>query len=122
MIHLPLDLGLKLRLLKASSFFLTSSSSGGALAKAGPLGALLAYCKQPLQPLGGKKNLSRITRRVDLTLLFRHAAFIGTIAYSSVAAVGELTTFAPISVSIKDKTARWDIKTESNTPTRLHSS
>ncbi|KAG8946074.1 hypothetical protein FRC04_012052 [Tulasnella sp. 424] len=51
--------------------------SGKALARAGPLGALLAY------------------------------AFIGSVAYSSLCAVGEMTCFAPISGTFPHFAARW---------------
>ncbi|KIO17672.1 hypothetical protein M407DRAFT_12255 [Tulasnella calospora MUT 4182] len=51
--------------------------SGKALARAGPLGALLAY------------------------------AFIGSVAYSSLCSVGEMTCFAPISGTFPHFAARW---------------
>ncbi|KAF8956961.1 general amino acid permease 1 [Flammula alnicola] len=51
--------------------------SGGALASAGPLGALLAY------------------------------ALVGTVAYSSLCAVGEMSTWAPISGTFPHFAARW---------------
>ncbi|KAF4611143.1 hypothetical protein D9613_007110 [Agrocybe pediades] len=51
--------------------------SGGALASAGPLGALIAY------------------------------ALVGTVAYSSLCAVGEMTTWAPISGTFPHFAARW---------------
>ncbi|PFH50305.1 hypothetical protein AMATHDRAFT_4122 [Amanita thiersii Skay4041] len=51
--------------------------SGGALHKAGPLGALIAY------------------------------ALVGTVAYSSLCAVGEMTTHAPVSGTFPHYAARW---------------
>ncbi|KAF9473415.1 general amino acid permease 1 [Pholiota conissans] len=51
--------------------------SGGALSTAGPLGALLAY------------------------------ALVGTVAYSSLCAVGEMSTWAPISGTFPHFAARW---------------
>ncbi|KAM6497265.1 general APC amino acid permease [Amanita muscaria] len=51
--------------------------SGGALAKAGPLGALIAY------------------------------ALVGTVAYSTVCSVGEMTTWAPVSGTFPHFAARW---------------
>ncbi|KAH9479305.1 Dicarboxylic amino acid permease [Psilocybe cubensis] len=51
--------------------------SGGALATAGPLGALIAY------------------------------ALVGTVAYSSLCAVGEMSTWAPISGTFPHFAARW---------------
>ncbi|KDR80803.1 hypothetical protein GALMADRAFT_1108102 [Galerina marginata CBS 339.88] len=51
--------------------------SGGALASAGPLGALIAY------------------------------ALVGTVAYSSLCAVGEMSTWAPISGTFPHFAARW---------------
>ena len=51
--------------------------SGKALSGAGPLGALLAY------------------------------AFIGSVAYASLCAVGEMTSHAPISGSFPHFAARW---------------
>jgi amino acid transporter len=51
--------------------------SGGALANAGPLGALLSY------------------------------ALVGTVAYSSLCAVGEMSTWAPISGTFPHFAARW---------------
>ncbi|PPR02279.1 hypothetical protein CVT26_011698 [Gymnopilus dilepis] len=51
--------------------------SGGALSSAGPLGALLAY------------------------------ALVGTVAYSSLCAVGEMSTWAPISGTFPHFAARW---------------
>ncbi|KAF8722675.1 hypothetical protein AX14_009689 [Amanita brunnescens Koide BX004] len=51
--------------------------SGGALAGAGPLGALLAYM------------------------------LVGTVAYSTLCAVGELTTWAPVSGTFPHFAARW---------------
>ncbi|KAG8959749.1 hypothetical protein FRC03_007525 [Tulasnella sp. 419] len=51
--------------------------SGKALARAGPLGALMAY------------------------------AFIGSVAYSSLCSVGEMTCFAPISGTFPHFAARW---------------
>ncbi|KAM6496675.1 general amino acid permease 1 [Amanita muscaria] len=51
--------------------------SGGALAKAGPLGALIAY------------------------------VLVGTVAYSTVCSVGEMTTWAPVSGTFPHFAARW---------------
>jgi amino acid transporter len=51
--------------------------SGGALASAGPLGALIAY------------------------------ALVGTVAYASLCAVGEMSTWAPISGTFPHFAARW---------------